>query len=134
MTKQNNVAALARRFFELMDSHDFAAVESHVSPSCVSQVGSDTMDRAGWLAQGKGFYQGFPDGHFHFDHEVVTDDTAVFMGTWSGTHKAPFMGIPATGRSVSIPLIVATQIEDGKVVRHWGQFDTASLVQQITAK
>jgi len=130
---QNNVAALARRVFELLDSHDFVAVENHVSPKCVAKVSSQTMDRAAWLAQGKTFYDGFPDGHFHFDHEVVTNDTAVFMGTWSGTHKAPFMGIPATGRRVAIPFIVATQIEDGKVVRHWGQLDTASLVQQITA-
>lgn len=134
MTNPNNVVTLARRVLELFDSHDFAALESHVSPRCVCKVGGETHDRAGWLAHGKTFYESFPDGRFHIDRELVAGDSAVFIGSWSGTHKAGFMGIPATGRHISMPLIMVTRFEDGKVIEHWGQFDSAGLVQQLTAK
>jgi len=42
--------------------------------------------------------------------------------TWSGTHQGEFMGIPATGKSVSFGVIDIIRIAGGKLVEHWARW------------
>jgi steroid delta-isomerase-like uncharacterized protein len=71
-------------------------------------------------------------------YELVADDlvaegTMVAMrGTFRGVHRGEFAGIPATGRAVSAPLMIFYQIENGRIARHWLQFDAGSLIAQLT--
>jgi predicted ester cyclase len=41
------------------------------------------------------------------------------------------MGIPPSGRSVSMGLIDIVRISDGRVVEHWSMGDTLGLMQQL---
>jgi predicted ester cyclase len=50
----------------------------------------------------------------------------------SGRHSGDFMGVPATGRSVSLATIRIDRIVDGKIAEHWSVADMAGLVQQLT--
>jgi steroid delta-isomerase-like uncharacterized protein len=131
MTNASNVEALARRILELLDSKDYAAFESHVSPRCRIHMGGDDLDRAGWIAHSKAFYEGFPDGHFHIERQLVAGNAVTSIGTWGGTHLANFMGMPPTGKKVSIRVLMVHQFEDGKLVEHWGQFDSAGMMRQL---
>lgn len=71
---------------------------------------------------------------------IVADDMAaegdrVFVrATMSGTHDGDFMGIPATGKKVTVPLADFFRIQDGKVAEHWGVSDFGSLMQQLSSK
>ena len=53
--------------------------------------------------------------------------------TWSGTHRGEFMGVPATGKRVSIGVIDIIRVSGGKLVEHWGQMDSMGMMQQIGA-
>ena len=75
----------------------------------------------------------FPDFKATIDDIVAEGDKVVIRQTWSGSHKGEFMGIPATGRSVSFGVIDIIRIADGKFVEHWGQMDSMSLMQQLGA-
>jgi predicted ester cyclase len=57
----------------------------------------------------------------------------VIRQTWSGTQKGEFMGIPPTGKSVSIGVIDIIRMADGKVMEHWGQMDSMGMMQQLGA-
>jgi predicted ester cyclase len=43
------------------------------------------------------------------------------------------MGIPATGKSVSIQVLDIIRVVDGHIVEHWGLMDSMGLMQQLGA-
>src|ERR1700727_1945311 len=48
----------------------------------------------------------FPDLHWVLDEVVAEGDKVVSRFTWTGTHRATFLGIPSTGRKVTVTGIV----------------------------
>ena len=51
--------------------------------------------------------------------------------TTTVTHNGEFMGIPATGKQVTIAEIHIVRIVNGKAVEHWGQADQLGMMQQL---
>jgi len=124
--------ALDRRFIELLDSQDWDAVRAHVSPSIRAHVGTRELDLDAWNGLGRLFYGAFPDGRHVIERQLADGDCVVTLAEWSGTHQGDFMGLAATGRKVRLPLILVDRFEDGRLVEHWGQFDSGALLQQLT--
>lgn len=133
-TNTESATHLARRILELADSVDVGGLESHVSAKCAVHMGSDDLDRAGWVARTKAFQGGFPDGRHEVQQQTALGDTAVTIGVWKGTHKGAFMGMPATNRPVQSRYILVHKFKDGLLTEVWGQFDSAGMIQQLTAK
>jgi steroid delta-isomerase-like uncharacterized protein len=79
------------------------------------------------------FRQAFPDYQVTIHDVIVEGDKVVTRKTFSGTHRAEWMGVPATGRQISFGGIDIVRIADGKVVEHWGEFNMLTLLQQIGA-
>jgi len=75
----------------------------------------------------------FPDFKATIDDILAEGDKVVIRMTWSGTQKGEFLGVPATGKRVSIGVIDIIRFADGKVVEHWGQMDSMSMMQQLGA-
>lgn len=75
----------------------------------------------------------FPDFQATIDDIIAEGDKVVIRQTWSGTHKGEFMGVPPTGRRVSIGVIDIIRVDGGKFVEHWGQMDSMSMMQQLGA-
>src|SRR6266540_2979612 len=53
--------------------------------------------------------------------------------TAEGTHAGEFMGIPPTGKSVSMTGIAIYRIANGKIVEKWGEQDRLRMLQQLGA-
>lgn len=62
--------------------------------------------------------------------DAATSSFAVRMA-WSATHMGPFMGVPATGRSVANAGVSLFKVVDGRVVEEWIFEDTANLLRQL---
>jgi steroid delta-isomerase-like uncharacterized protein len=76
----------------------------------------------------------FPDLKATVDDIVAEGDKVVIRQTWTGTHTGgAFMGIPPTGKSVSVGVIDIIRIAGGKFVEHWGQMDNMAMLQQLGA-
>jgi steroid delta-isomerase-like uncharacterized protein len=73
----------------------------------------------------------FPDGRTTIDDIIAEGDKVVVRATMKGTHKGEFMGIPATGKQVTISGIDVTRFVNGKSTEHWGQWDTLGMMQQV---
>ncbi|MCC5652535.1 ester cyclase [Nostoc sp. XA013] len=73
----------------------------------------------------------FPDGRHTFENVIAETDQVVTRGTFSGTHCGEIMGIPPTGKQVTFSVIHIDRVINGKVVEHWGQGDTMTLMQQL---
>ncbi len=51
--------------------------------------------------------------------------------TFHGTHGGEFMGMPPSGRVVSMGLIDIVRVSDGRVVEHWAMGDSLGMMQQL---
>jgi predicted ester cyclase len=62
---------------------------------------------------------------------LVDGDKVVTRKTFRGTHGGDFLGIPATGKPVSVGVIDVVRYENGQIVEHWNQVDMFGLMQQM---
>jgi steroid delta-isomerase-like uncharacterized protein len=74
----------------------------------------------------------FPDLRMDVQDSFASGDKAVARLRLSGTHQGEFMGIPATGKRVSVNLIDITRFgDDGQAHEHWGVADQLAMMQQL---
>jgi steroid delta-isomerase-like uncharacterized protein len=123
---------LVARLHAAMDRQDWAAALALTSPDIRARVGSATLDRDAWVGMGKMFYGAFPDGRHAIEECLAVGDRVVTLATWSGTHRAEFQGLPATGRAVSVDVFTVDRIAEGRVVEHRVLFDAAAMMKQLT--
>ena len=79
------------------------------------------------------FLAAFPDLHWTLDEQVAEGDTVISRFTMTGTHRGPFLGIPATGKAVSVWGVVIDVVRDGLFAESRIIMDTMSLMQQLGA-
>ncbi|MER6071874.1 ester cyclase [Streptomyces sp. NPDC001817] len=73
---------------------------------------------------------------FAFTVEDVLDqgDRACARWTWNATHKGDFLGIPGTGRQVTMTGMTLFRLTDaGKIAEMWWEHDQLGLMQQLGA-
>ena len=73
----------------------------------------------------------FPDFNAEIEDLIAEGDRVVVRMKWTGTHEGEFMGIPPTGRIISIEVIDIVRFEGGKFVEHWGIMDNMGMMQQL---
>jgi steroid delta-isomerase-like uncharacterized protein len=91
-----------------------------------------TDGREGIRAVYSDMFTGFPDIQTTVKNWYVGEDAVVVETVLSGTHKGTWSGIPATGRSVAIPMCAIFPIDSsGKLKAEIVYFDSAILLQQL---
>ena len=73
----------------------------------------------------------FPDIHWVMQETVAEGDTVVTRFTWTGTHQGAFLGVPATGRSVSVKGVVIDRLAGGKMSKSRILMDSLGMMQQL---
>ncbi len=73
-----------------------------------------------------------------FEHLDVTVEDMVADGemvaarfTARGIHKGTFMGLPATGKNITMTGIEIFRIENGRIAELWGEANLLGLMQQL---
>ncbi|MGK9126200.1 ester cyclase [Olivibacter sp. SA151] len=61
-----------------------------------------------------------PDVSVTIHDQVAEGEMVATRKTISGTQTGPLLGVPATGKKVSIEVIDIVRVKDGKYVEHWG--------------
>lgn len=124
----------ANRFFLGQDRTQGAPPAELCAPEYrLELTGFPTMDHAGHDQFARGFYSAFPDLYHMIDEAVTTTDGLAVRFTLRGTQRGAFLGIPATGATVTIEAIGLMTLRDGRVTRLRGQFDRLGLLQQLGA-
>lgn len=77
------------------------------------------------------YVSAFPDVKITIDDLVAEGDKVVTRWTATGRHEGELMGIPATGKQVTVTGIDITRYSGGKIVEHWGEFDQMGMMQQL---
>ena len=126
---------IVRRYQEIYNSNDLEALGEVVSEDLLTPkiMPGIPSGMEGAKAAHRLMLVGFPDYQTVIDDLVAEGDKVAARITMSGTNTGNFMGIPPTGKHVSFTGIYIARIADGKIVEHWGEEDSISLLQQLGA-
>lgn len=91
------------------------------------------LDREWQKQRISAFRKGLPDLHLSIEDMIAEGDRVVFRITIRGTHQGPLMGVPATGKQVTVTAIDVARFTNGKIAEHWSQMDSSGLMQQLGA-
>ena len=72
-----------------------------------------------------------PDVQIHIEDTIVQDDKVAVRVRLAGTHRGDGLGVPASGRLVSVAGIVIVRVAHGRIVEGWNSWDQLGLLQQI---
>jgi predicted ester cyclase len=61
-------------------------------------------------------------------------DRVGYRLTIRGTHRGEFLGIPPSGKRVTVSFTAIVRIENGQVVEEWGGLDLLDLLPQLGAR
>lgn len=79
----------------------------------------------------RGMRAAFPDMHWNIEEQITEADKVLTRFEWTGTHRGPFLGVPATGRPVKVWGMVIDRIEGGKIKDTRILMDTLGLMMQL---
>lgn len=125
--------AVVSSLFEAIGSGNLDAIDTIVADNFVEheELPGLTPDREGVKALFGMLRTAFPDFSFVPQMMIAEGDLVSVFVVFSGTNQGEFMGMPATGRSVTVNVTDWMRVRDGKVVEHWGVMDMASMMQQL---
>ena len=125
-----------RRFVEFINTASAGLAKELISPNAIFHVpGRPEPMRgpAGYLAIIEMMRGGFPDIQWTLEEMVAEDDKVAARFTMRGTHQGTFMGVPPSGKKITVQAMNIYHLSDGKFVEEHGQPDMLDLLQQIGA-
>jgi predicted ester cyclase len=127
-------AKTAISFFKTLDTKNVEDVSSFWAPGYQGYFPSASpgIDRSMHKGMIKMFETAFPDYSHEVDDVVESENKVVLRGTFSGTHKGDFNGIPATNKPVTIGWIDISEFDnDGKILNEWLELDMVGMMKQM---
>jgi steroid delta-isomerase-like uncharacterized protein len=77
------------------------------------------------------YTRGYPDLRFSIEDLIAEGEKVVCYWAISGTHKGEFLGIPATGKKISVDGITIHHITKGKIMDSYVSLDMWGMMQQL---
>jgi steroid delta-isomerase-like uncharacterized protein len=132
MSAEQNKVIVERMFNEVINQRKSELFEELIAPTYVNySMPTPTPGPEGLKQVLHMFYAAFPDMKITI-HEVIAEgDSVASRGTWYGTHRGEFNGIPATGKQVAVDYIDIWRFKNGQAVENWVQMDMIGMLQQL---
>jgi steroid delta-isomerase-like uncharacterized protein len=119
---------------ELFTKGDLEAVDRHLDPSFVNHdvpfpgapEGPEGMRLAASM-----YRQALPDWHSDVEQLIAEGDIVVEVFTASGTHRGELMGVPGTGKTLTLRGVNVFRIAGNRIVERWGRLDQLAVLQQL---
>jgi steroid delta-isomerase-like uncharacterized protein len=128
---------VAHRWFDEVWNHSRQETidELYASDAIAHGLGEGTDSRgpAGFRASWCNMRSALPDAHISIEDTIIQGDKAVVRVALEGTHRGEGLGLPATGRRVSVTGIVIIRIDGGQIAASWNNWDQLGLLRQLGA-
>jgi steroid delta-isomerase-like uncharacterized protein len=128
--------ALADRFhMDVFQEENLNVADEILSPDFVWHgalgPGEDQRGPEGTKEVASAVIGAFPDRRITHEDIIAEGDKVLIRWSLSGTHQGELMGIPATGRRVTVTGFDLFRIEGGKIVEMWQEADQMGMMQQL---
>ena len=129
--------AVVQAWADAISSGKLDTALTHLAPDFVGHFSGMPQAVQG-PAGFKGMYEAFikpafPDQKITIEREVNSGDRIALQVSWTATHTGPFLGVPATGRKISVPGTGIFRVAGDKIAEEWMLEDFLGIYQQITA-
>ncbi|MEV6898833.1 ester cyclase [Amycolatopsis sp. NPDC051372] len=134
MTTEHNKHLVDAFIQELFTKGDLSAVERYLDPSFVNHdppFPGAPGGPEGMRVAATTFRQALPDWHSGLDRLIAEGDIVVEVFTASGTHRGELMGVPGSGKTLTLRGINVFRISGDRIVERWGRLDDLGLLQQL---
>jgi steroid delta-isomerase-like uncharacterized protein len=123
---------LVRRLIGAINNQDYEALPDLVDPEYVYRApGEELRGVAGLKSLLTAYHRGFPDLELVIDDMFGEENRVATAFTFTGTHLGELMGVPATGKRVSVHGTIHSRVEGGRIVEEWELLDLATMYQQL---
>lgn len=128
-----DIAARARQSYEeLWHKGNLDFIDLNCEPDFVAHDAfAGELDRDGFKKLVGFFRDAFPDIRFRLEDVLVSGTCVTVRWVATGTHRAPLMDIPPTGRRVEVRGIGLSRYAGGMEVESWQMWDVMGLMQQL---
>lgn len=132
MSMEDNKASI-RRAIEAWNRQDWGYLTLY-DPSVVHHgLAPEPLDFAGQKATYEAMWEAFPNSQIRIDDLIAEGDKLSCRFTLSAQHEGEFMGVPATGKSITLSGQTIFRFAGGRVVERWTNTDTMGLMVQLGA-
>jgi steroid delta-isomerase-like uncharacterized protein len=130
-TEDNQV--VVRRFFEAFNAGDLDGVAAVYAPAIVvhNSGAPDPLNLEGFRQLAGAFLAAFPGGKHTIEDMIGEGNKVVTRVIYRGTHTGDLMGIPPTGKQVTVSAMTIDYLANGKIVETWRLFDQLGMMQQL---
>jgi steroid delta-isomerase-like uncharacterized protein len=126
--------ATMRRAYELINAGDIDGFGELIADDLIEHEETPGIapTKEGVLEFFRIYRAAFPDLRFEPEDYIASGDKVVARVRATGTNSGDFMGMPATGKRMSIDLIDIIRFgDDGLAHEHWGVADVMAMMQQL---
>lgn len=135
MTAATDLKSLAQRFTDdVINARDLdGALAEMVVEDFVEQnpLPGQGPGRAGLADVLAGMFAAFPDLYWTMHDTLTEDDRIMSFSTWTGTHRGEFLGIPPTGRRVTVEAWTLDRYREGQLTESRIIMDVAGMLIQL---
>jgi len=133
MSTEENKACQRRIVEEFMNKGNMAVAEALVAEDFVAldPPPGTQPGREGLIDNIAMMRTAFPDLEWTFEEQVAEGDKVACYIVWRGTHQGVFLGIPPTGKRVTVPGMVFDYFVAGKCKESRFLMNIMSLMQQL---
>ena len=133
MSESQNIAVVGRFIDEVINQGHLDTCDQIVEENFVEldPLPGQTQGRQGLKDVIAMMRTAFPDIHWVTDETIASGDKVVTRFTWTGTHRGPFMGIPATNRGVTVKGVVIDRLAAGRMSDSRILMDSLGMLQQL---
>jgi steroid delta-isomerase-like uncharacterized protein len=131
MTAENR--EFARRWMnEIWNERRDETVEELMAPDAIGHVESgEVIGREPFLAYRAALLNAFPDLRITVEDTLADDESVVVRWRVNGTHQGDGLGVPPTGRGVSISGMTWFRVRDGRAVEGWDSWNMGGLIESL---
>jgi steroid delta-isomerase-like uncharacterized protein len=95
--------------------------------------GQELRGRSGIRGLWDLFLTAFPDLTSSVDEVISEGNKVALRWTIRGTHTGELLGIPASNKSITLPITEVFRVENGQLAEAWDRYDRLHLMEQIGA-
>ena len=115
---------------EAVNTGDLALLDKLVAPDYIEHSGG-FQGVEPFKQQITTFRAAFPDLHVTIEDLITDGDRFASRTMVTGTHTGDLMGMPATGKRISVQAVDIGRIENGQAKERWGGLDMYTLLTQL---
>jgi predicted ester cyclase len=125
----DELAAFYRRYNACCNEHRYEDLAEFVARDVA--IDGSYRGLAAYVAELRAVVGAFPDYRWEVRRLVIDAPWIAAQLTDTGTHRAAFQGIQATGRSVSVPEFAVYRVDAGHIAEVWGSGFHVHLLEQL---